>query len=213
MQGGRGSPEKIKRSGRWLVTGLIYIAGEFDTVNRSKCGQKGSWVDNDPHFWNDPPTWGICRNDLRAKADEGDYVFFVLPKKGRHPQMIFGYLRIETIISHADAFHLPSLQGKRMGRKMPNGNIIVDAKGKYNRFDANVHKYKFEKIKQHYAIGDPTRSRMLSDQEIRRLAPDFLGVLGDVVGKHGTRAIDIISRRGRKIDARQVKMLLQWLRR
>jgi hypothetical protein len=192
--------------------GYIYIASAFETVNRSACGQKGCWVDNDPHFWNEPPTWGICRNDLRAQANEGDYVFFVLPKKGRHPQMIFGYLRIETIMSHTDAFRLHSLRSKRMGRKMPNGNIIVDAKGKYNQFDGNVHKYKFEKIKQHYAIGDRSNSRMLTDRQIRRLAPEFLGVLGDVVGKHGTRAIDIISRRGRKIDAGQVKMLLQWLK-
>jgi hypothetical protein len=57
------------------VKGYIYIASAFETVNRSACGQKGSWVDNDPHFWTSPPTWGICRNDLRAGAEIGDFVF------------------------------------------------------------------------------------------------------------------------------------------
>jgi len=32
------------------MKGYIYIASAFETVNRSICGQKGSWVDNDPHF-------------------------------------------------------------------------------------------------------------------------------------------------------------------
>ena len=66
------------------MKGYIYIASAFDTVNLSTCGQKGSWVDNDPHFWTYPPTWGICRNDIRAKAEEGDSIFFVLPRRGRH---------------------------------------------------------------------------------------------------------------------------------
>ena len=76
------------------MKGYIYIASAFETVNRSVCGQKRSWVDNDPHFWTLPPTWGICRNDLRAGAEIGDVIFFVLPRRGRHPQMIFGFLKV-----------------------------------------------------------------------------------------------------------------------
>src|SRR5207302_3597272 len=98
------------------MKGFIYIASAFHTVNRSKCGRGGSWVDNDPHFWTNPPTWGICRNDLRKRADPGDYIFFVLPRHGRHPQMIFGYLRIaEPKITHAAAYHRGDLKSKRMG--------------------------------------------------------------------------------------------------
>src|ERR1700733_13967401 len=128
------------------MKGYIYIASAFETVNRSICGQKGSWIDNDPHFWTSPPTWGICRNDLRARADVGDYVFFILPRHGRHPQMIFGFLNIAEKISHFDAFRRHDLRSKRMGNKMPNGNIIVCANGTYNRFDGGVHKRKFDKI-------------------------------------------------------------------
>jgi hypothetical protein len=193
------------------VKGYIYIASAFETVNRSVCGQKGSWVDNDPHFWTSPPTWGICRNDLRAGADVEDFVFFVLPRRGRHPQMIFGFLKVVEKISHIEAFPRPDLRSKRMGDKMPNGNIIVDSGGRYNRFDGGVHKHKFERIKRHYVVGSEAESRMLTSEEIRRLAPKFLGTLSSVLGVQGDRAIDIISRKGRVLTARQVKSLLAWL--
>jgi hypothetical protein len=193
------------------VSGYIYIASAFETVNRSVCGQKGSWIDNDPHFWTAPPTWGICRNDLRAKARVGDYVFFVLPRRGRHPQMIFGVIKIAKIISHAEAFAMPELSTKKMGNKMPNGNIIVDNGGVYNRFDAGVHKHKFDKIKRHYAIGEKSESRMLTSDEIRQLAPDFLKKLSEIIGITGERAFDIISRKGRTLTDLQVSLLLAWL--
>ncbi len=71
----------------------------------------------------------------------------------------------------------------------PNGNIIVQADGSYNRFDRGVHRHKFEKIKQHYAVGCDTKSRMLTSQEINRLAPVFVETLGSIVGTLGERAL------------------------
>ena len=93
----------------------------------------------------------------------------------------------------------------------PNGNIIVQADGSYNRFDRGVHRHKFEKIKQHYAVGCDTKSRMLTSQEINRLAPVFVETLGSIVGTLGERAIDIISRKGRLLKAQQVELLLDSL--
>lgn len=193
------------------MKGYIYIASAFETVNRSICGQKRSWIDNDPHFWTLPPTWGICRNDLRAGAEVGDFVFFVLPRRGRHPQMIFGFLKIAEILSHLEAFRRPDLRSKRMGRKMPNGNIIVEAGGEYNRFDGGIHRHKFDKIKRHYVVGSEAKSRMLTSEEISCLAPTFLKTLGSILGAQGTRAIDIISRKGRVLTAQQVRALVSWL--
>ncbi|WP_454914161.1 DUF2441 domain-containing protein [Variovorax gossypii] len=47
---------------------MMYIANSFKTVGRTQ-RERGHWpVDNDPHFWSSPPTWGICRPDLRKKA-------------------------------------------------------------------------------------------------------------------------------------------------
>lgn len=193
------------------MKGYIYIASAFETVNRSVCGQKGSWVDNDPHFWTSPPTWGICRNDLRAGADVGDFVFFVLPRRGRHPQTIFGFLKIAEKISHIEAFPRADLRSKRMANKMPNGNIIVDATGGYNRFDGGAHKNMFDKIKRHYVVGSAVDSKMLTSEEIRRFAPEFVKTLGSILGIQGDRAFDIISRKGRVLTDRQVKSLLAWL--
>ena len=195
------------------MKGYIYIASAFETVNRSACGRGGAWVDNDPHFWSDPPTWGICRNDLRAGANVGDFVFFVLPRRGRHPQMIFAYLKIAEIISHLEAFSHPALASKRMRAQIPNGNIIVDSSGGYNQFDGNAHRYKFDKIKKHYAIGEVSESRMLTAVEIQALAPKFLDKLGSIIDIQGGRAIDIISRKGRILSAQQVRDLLLWLSR
>lgn len=194
------------------MKGFIYIASAFHTVNHSKCGRGGAWIDNDPHFWTDPPTWGICRNDLRRRASCGDYIFFVLPRHGRHPQMIFAYMRIaEDKITHLAAYHRADLRSKRMGNKNPNGNILVDAAGNYNRLDAGVHKRQFPRMKDEYAIGDIAKSRMLSDQTIRSLAPQFLSRLSSIIGISGRRAVDIISRRGRQLDEQQIKRLLSWL--
>jgi hypothetical protein len=193
------------------MPGYIYIASVFETVNRSTCGQAGSWSDNDPHFWTDPPTWGICRPDLRAGASEQDVVYFVLPKHGRHPQMIFAYLTIKEIITHEQAFARPELLSKRMDNKTPNGNIIVNARGEYNKFDAGVHFDNFDRIKLRYAIGDSTKSRMLSSREIQRLAPSFIKQLSRVIGKPGTDAVDIISRKGRKLTTDQIHALSEWL--
>ena len=193
------------------MKGYIYIAGAFETVNRSTCGRGHSWIDNDPHFWTQPPTWGICRNDLRAIANPNDVVFFVLPKNGRHPQMIFGYMTIESICTHIQAYGMPRLVSKRMSNHMPNGNIIVNATGGYNRFDGRVHKHIFHKIKRHYAIGYEHQSRFLTHSEICRLAPSFVGKIAQIIGKSGSRPIDIISRKGAILSPSQVYDLLAWL--
>lgn len=126
--------------------------------------------------------------------------------------MIFAYMRIaEDKIPHLAAYHRTDLRSKRMGNKNPNGNILVDAVGNYNRFDAGVHKHQFARMKDEYAIGDITKSRMLTDQAIRSLAPQFLSRLGSIIGISGRRAIDIISRGGQQLDEQQIKRLLAWL--
>jgi hypothetical protein len=193
------------------LKGIIYIAGSFETVRNSACGRGKEWIDNDPHFWTTPPTWGICRNDLRRKAEPGDVVFYVLPANAKHPQCIFGYITIKEIVSHLEAWHRQELRSKRMGNKNPNGNIIVTGTGTYNRYDAGAHRHMFERIKPRYAIGDSTKSRLLSTDEIDRLAPTFIQILSRVIGGMGTRPIDYISRAGSILDEKQVNQLLRWL--
>jgi hypothetical protein len=193
------------------MTGYIYIAGSFLNVNRSACGQGGEWIDNDPHFWTNPPTWGICRPDLREKAADGDVIFFVLPADAREPQMIFGYLLIKKKVTHVQAYRTPELRSKRMGNKIPNGNIIVGERGAYNRFDAGAHRKGFDRIKQNYAVGDPNCSKFLTVTEIRRGAPMFLNALSSILHKPGRRVIDIVSRYGSTLSESQTAELIAWL--
>jgi hypothetical protein len=190
----------------------MYIAGSFHTVRRSACGGGREWIDNDPHFWTTPPTWGICRNDLRRRAENGDYIFFVLPKSAKHPQCIFGYLKLEEKVSHCSAFARHSLRSKRMGNKSPNGNILVDEFGRYNRFDGGAHRHMFDRVKSEYAIGDSMNSRLLTANEIERLAPDFMNMLQRTFREtRATTPIAIISRYGRTLSPAQVRSVLEWV--
>jgi hypothetical protein len=195
------------------MKGYIYISGAFMTVKRSKCHGTG-WLDNDPHFWNQPPTWGICRTDRRRCVKRGDYVFFVLPKGAEQPQMVYSYLRVLDKITHIEAYRRPSLMRKRMGpNKNPNGNIIVTADGEYNPWDGSPsHKQRFDDIKKHYVIGDPRKSEFLTIEKIERLAPRFLGLLNSVFDTKGTTVFEVVRRGGRRLDAKQVRRLLRWLR-
>ena len=191
----------------------MYIAGSFQTVRRAACGGGTGWIDNDPHFWTQPPTWGICRNDLRRKADPGDYIFFVLPRNARHPQSIFAYLCIDQKISHYEAFKRRNLRSKRMGNKSPNGNIIVDETGSYNQFDADAHRHMFERVVREYVVGNSTHSRLLAEENINELAPDFLNLLRRLFGGSGSKPFDFITRYGRQLSANQVRAILQWINR
>lgn len=193
------------------MKGLMYIAGSFHTVRRNMCGGGKSWIDNDPHFWTQPPTWGICRNDLRRRADEGDFVFFVLPKASVHPQSIFGYLKIDRKITHAEAYARPDLRTKRMGNKVPNGNIIVDAAGRYNRYDAGAHRHIFEKVKRQYAVGNPAQSRFLSATEIDTLAPTFPSLLRQLFGGAAATPFAAISRYGATLTESQAHAVIRWI--
>ena len=188
----------------------MYIAGSFEIVIRSKCGRSKEWIDNDPHFWTQPPTWGICRNDLRRKTKPGDTIIFVLPKNGKHPQMIFGYLKIKELLTHLEAYKRNELKSKRMYNKNPSGNIIVDNNGNYNRYDGGVHRQIFEKIKNHYAIGE-LESKLLSVNKIEKLAPSFMDTLKSITGKDGKRPIDIITCHGIELSKKQVKKIINWI--
>ena len=198
------------------MKGRIYISGAFRNVSRTRCGGGVGWIDNDPHFWTTPPTWGICRSDLRKLVRPGDYVFFVLPKNADAPQMIYAYLKVKRKVDHLAAYHRPELRRKRMrpsapGR--PNGNIIVDARGRYNPLDGNPdHRKRFRRIREHYVVGDARESEFLSRKRIERLAPRFADELRRVFRTNKRRVIDVISRWGRVMNEEQVDDLSSWLR-
>ncbi len=201
--------------------GYIYIAGYFLATGRSSCGEGPGRIDNDPNFWDGPPTpptWGICRPDLRERVTDGDYVFFVSPRRSALGQTVFGYMQVLEDTDHATAFHRPELRPKRMRvGKNPNGNILVTGQGKYNRkADAGAHEHNFERIQAHYVIGNPQSSWFgLLDAETRanlsQKAVEFPRVLREVFDLPGERPIDIITRAGKEMNQAEVEALRRWV--
>jgi hypothetical protein len=98
-----------------------------------------------------------------------------------------------------------------MGNKNPNGNIIVDASGNYNRFDAGIHRRIFDKVKLEYVVGDPKRSSLLTEHQITVIAPHFVQFLKNLFGGNGSKPYDFIFRCGRQMSESQVQTTLEWL--
>ena len=192
------------------MQGRIYISSAFTNLKYSVCKPNKDWLDNDPHFWNSPPTWGICRTDFRNQLVKGDFIFFVLPKDSILPQMIYGYIKIRENISHIEAYK--KLPQKRMGNKNPNGNIIVDQSGNYNKYDLGIHKERFDKIKNYYVIGDVKESKFLNQNKIKSLAPNFLQILNEAYKMQSNNVFSIIGRKGRILNEIQINQLLNWLK-
>jgi len=191
------------------MEGRIYISSAFTNLKYAKCKPNKDWLDNDPHFWNSPPTWGICRTDFRKMLNKNDYIFFVLPKRTELPQMIYGYIKILKSISHLEAYQI--FPQKRLKNGKPNGNIIVDEFGNYNRYDNNAHKERFEQIKNYYIVGDRNNSKFLQENEINKLSKSFLQKLQKVFVSKASDIFDIIGRKGRILDEKQIDTLLKWL--
>lgn len=182
------------------MEGRLYIARVFTNLD-----PKDGHVDNDPHFWTDPPTWGICRPDYRTGLDKGDYVFFMSSKNNPNfPQMIFAYLKIKEIITHEEAFKQFPQKRMRANAKI-NGNIIVDSRGDYHPGDLGAHEDRFDQIKEHYAVGFKKYSRMLTKAEILEKAPGFPEALERIIGT------STIYQKGKTLTYHQIQDLLTWL--
>ena len=198
------------------MQGRIYISRAFTILPYPGQVPNAHLLDNDPHFWNSPPTWGICRTDFRRRLHEGDYVFFVLPGNAHDgngeilPQMIYGYFKIASHIDHITAYQM--FPQKRMQENAnPNGNIIVNADGTYNQFDNHVHENRFDQIREHYIVGDAEDSQFLEPSRIHELAHSFLPTLNEVFNAEAMGVFEVIGRRGRVLNDVQVNMLLDWL--
>jgi len=189
------------------MNGRIYISGSFSSIDVEKT------TDNDPHFWNSPPTWGICRPDFLRNVKIGDFVFYVLPSKIKLPQMIFAYIKVKEIITHDKAYKRFPLK-RMIPYSKPKGNILVDEYGNYNRLDYGYHRSNFELRKQFYVVGCQRDSRLFSFEEIISLSHNFNNTLNKIfkVRNKSKSNFEIISRGGRKLNQQQVETLLNFLK-
>ncbi|MBI2142036.1 hypothetical protein HYU15_00925 [Candidatus Woesearchaeota archaeon] len=190
------------------MKGYIYIAGSFLNTEPSKCGSQKEWIDNDPHIHSKPYTWGICRYDLRTGVEEGDYVFFVLPKASKQPRMIFAYLKVGKIMSHKAAYHAPELRDKRMtANRNPNGNIIDNGQGEHSPYDG----HNYNKIKERYVIANMSDSKKFNPEFMATKSKNFPKALNKILEIDSDNLSKLISRKGRKLNSVQVNELLNWL--
>jgi len=193
--------------------GRIYISSALVNTRITKCKIGDKWRENDPHFWSLPPTWGICRTDFRRSIKPGEYIFFVLPKNADLPQMIYAYFKVEEQISHEEAYiRFPK---KRMHKNFnKNGNIIVDEFGRYNKYDLNIHKDRFDSIREYYLLGEEIESEFLlrNPDKIIKLSKSFLKILGKVFGTQRESVYGYLTRKGRRLDDEQVEILLEFLK-
>ena len=193
------------------MKGYIYIARWYETVNINSTSRH---IDNDPHLWTAPPTWGICRTEYRKNVNSGDYVFFVLPKYseyGHKNQIIFAYLEVARTITHLQAYTDCPHKRMQAGGQV-NGNIIVNSDDSYSRYDLGAHRDKFKEIKDHYVVGNPANSELLTEEKLKRLAPNFRNVLNDTFNTVDKDVFQVISRKGRKLNAEKIFKLLDFLR-
>ena len=124
--------------------------------------------------------------------------------------MIYGYIRIIEKIPHIEAFK--RFPNKRMKNGNPNGNIITDEFGNYNKYDLGAHKNRFESIKQYYLVGDVSHSKFLRVEEIMKLSKYFLPTLQKIFNCNAPDIFSIIGRKGRVLSSSQIIKLLTWLR-
>ena len=124
--------------------------------------------------------------------------------------MIYGYIRIIEKIPHIEAFK--RFPNKRMKNGNPNGNIITDEFGNYNKYDLGAHKNRFESIKQYYLVGDVSHSKFLRVEEIMKLSKYFLPALRKIFNCNAPDIFSIIGRKGRVLSSSQIIKLLTWLR-
>lgn len=192
------------------MSGRIYTTGAFinypSNIHRPNTN---SYLESDPHFWSNPPTWGICRTDYRKVIGKGDYVFWVLPKRANLPQMVWAYMEVVDKIDHDQAYlQYPQ---KRMCLGQPNGNIIVDATGNYNSLDNGIHFHRFHEIKKYYLVGSTSNCNFLTRQQIINKAPSFLPFLQQLFNAPNKSIFDIIGRKGRSLNTSQVSQLLNYI--
>ena len=93
----------------------------------------------------------------------------------------------------------------------PNGNIITDEFGNYNKYDLGAHKKRFENIKQYYLVGDITESKFIKAKKIKNFASEFLPILKKIFDTNSNTIFQIIGRKGRKLNQLQIHTLLKWL--
>ena len=156
------------------------------------------------------PTLGACRPDIRRLLVPGDLIFVVSGSVPGIPQFIFGGFEVAEKIDAMAAYRrFPALRLHRLSDGQIRGNIIVDARGKRHQLDTHEVET-FERRIVDYVVGKNPIA-LVEPDEIARARDETVQLLRDVLGKPGTRPIDIMGRAS-KLDHQQAGYIQDWMR-
>lgn len=198
-----------KQQQELITTGTVKnkkMKGYIYSLYRGADPGKG-FVLTDP-IYDDTPTLGACMPNIRRLVEKGDYIFTISGKATGVNQYIIGGFEVERKLNALAA--LEALPEKRLSQAADGslrGNIIVNKDGSRNPLDYHSN---FDKRLENYIIG--TNPVVITESKQIELArSETLDVLKSTFGKEGDTVFDVMGR-WRKVDEKQVKSILEWLR-
>jgi hypothetical protein len=183
------------------MKGYIYITGTgTDPGLRNNL--------NDPLFGKDP-SLGACMPNIRRLVELGDYIFVVSGTAAGVQQYVVGGMQVAEKISPIEAFNRFPGNRLRIGSDgLLKGNVAVNADGTKHQLDRHDPST-FENRVKNFVVG--TNAVALSTpKEVDCGRQQSLGKLGQLFGKSGNRAVDIMGRWS-KLDDAQVRDVVAWL--
>jgi hypothetical protein len=180
------------------------MIGEIFITSSGYDPQMGKLV-KDPYL-GDVPSLGICRPDIRKRVVAGDYIFVVSGKVPGVQQYVIGGFEVEEKINALAAFRRFPEQRLHLHEGQLAGNIIVNSRGQQHRLDQHRG---FERRIDNYVVGKNPIA-LTTPGEIARGRAETLGVLREIMRKHGQAPLNVIGR-GSKLTEDQVLQLRDWL--
>jgi hypothetical protein len=168
------------------------------------------WQMTDPIFDN-PPTLGACMPQIRRAVEVNDHIFTISGRTAGLKQYLVGGFQVKEKINAMIARErFPQYRQRQNEDGTIAGNIIIDEKGKQNKFD--YHEGNFEKRIENYIIGkNPLILSKQKEIEAARGA-QTMEMLREVFKKKGGKIpFDIIGR-WRKLDENQIDLITGWIR-
>lgn len=165
-------------------------------------------------FLDGEPSLGACRPDIRETLQPGDHIFTIsggLPRVQQINQYVFCGFEIKEKIAAIEAFErFPQRRLRKNEFGQLVGNIIVDQYGCKHPLDQHRGGSSFERRKKNYVIG---KNLIMPNTpaEIAMAREQTMDILCRVIGKLGNKPFDLIGRSGKKLNEKQVAILIEWL--
>lgn len=182
--------------------GYIYITSTGYDPERGRSLQ-------DPYL-GPVPTFSACMPNIRRLVVPGDHVFVVSGKVPGVQQLVMaGFEVAQKLKTMLDAYQrFPALRLHRAEDGEVVGNIAVQANGRQHPLDTHDPATFRNRIRD-YVIGrNPVA--LTEPHEIARGRAETMSILREILGKRGSRPIDVLGRWS-KLDELQALEIRDWL--